>query len=368
MDRLPSTNCLRNSVSNWVNGFCGDCIKYKINLVTCNLWYIIIVNNGKINGIGGLMEKIETVSFNLIKKIFRHINRTEKQATLLTNRQKWDRLTSALYTLEDTSYAIEYYLESDYPADIKGKYLYTYGLLQALFVQEDAINSLSCALFDRRINFETEYPEAFAVREMRNDVVGHPTHREKSKYIYLAQHSLSKGSFCYSKDNSFTAHRNTINVDVYGAINETATCVNTILKNALEELDREFREYIEQHRSRKMIEIFNMLQYAREKTLIPNELDALGSWGYDATKDMVQKCEEELIKRYGTVEAVDSYKYLLDDIYEVYQIIDDDIPRIEVDSQERIKKYMLQILFSKLDELKNLCEETDKYFQSYGED
>lgn len=78
--------------------------------------------------------------------------------------------------------------------------------------------------------------------------------------------------------------------------------------------------------------------------------------------------EEELIKRYGTVEAVDSYKYLLDDIYEVYQIIDDDIPRIEVDSQERIKKYMLQILFSKLDELKNLCEETDKYFQSYGED
>ena len=117
-----------------------------------------------------------------------------------------------------------------------------------------------------------------------------------------------------------------------------------------------------------MIEIFNMLQYAREKTLIPNELDALGSWGYDTTKDMVQKCEKELIKRYGTVEAVDSYKYLLDDIYEVYQIIDDDIPRIEVDSQERIKKYMLQILFSKLDELKNLCEETDKYFQSYGED
>ena len=92
------------------------------------------MNNGKINGIGGLMEKIETVSFNLIKKLFRHINRTEKQATLLTNRQKWDRLTSALYTLEDTSYAIEYYLESDYPADIKGKYLYTYGLLQALFV------------------------------------------------------------------------------------------------------------------------------------------------------------------------------------------------------------------------------------------
>ena len=63
---------------------------------------------------------METVSFDLSKQIYTHINRTEKQAILLANRQKWNRLTSALRVLEDTSWAIEYYLNNDYPADFKG--------------------------------------------------------------------------------------------------------------------------------------------------------------------------------------------------------------------------------------------------------
>lgn len=66
MDRLPSTNCLRNSVSNGVNGFCGDCIKYKINLVTCNLWYIIIVNNGKILSDMELLKQLIHTNISLM--------------------------------------------------------------------------------------------------------------------------------------------------------------------------------------------------------------------------------------------------------------------------------------------------------------
>ena len=62
---------------------------------------------------------METVSFELIRKIYNHINRTEKITSLLSNRQKWDRLTSALNVLEDTSWAIEYYLGNDYPSEFK---------------------------------------------------------------------------------------------------------------------------------------------------------------------------------------------------------------------------------------------------------
>ena len=291
------------------------------------------------------MENIETVSFDLIHKIRLHINRAEKQIHLLADRKVWDKLTSSLYVLEDTSHAIEYYLESEYPSDVRGKYLYTYGLLQALYVQGDAIRSLSVALFNKKITFHTDYPRAHAVREIRDDVTGHPTQRGPDSYIYLAQYSLGKDSFRYSKDNSFTAMRDTINVDVYAAISEMATCVNTVLKNTLDALDAEFKQYIEKHKDRKMKEIFNMLHYAKEKTLIPN---ALGSWGYDSVK------------------AVDSCKYLLDEIHEIYGIIDNDIPTIAPELQDRFQKYMLQTLFSKLEELERYCEETDDYFDNYG--
>lgn len=306
---------------------------------------------------------METVSFDLIKSIYTHINRTEKQAVLLSNRQKWNRLTSALNVIEDTSWAIEYYLDSDYPSELKGKYLYTYGLLQALFMQEDAANSLSIALFNKDIDFKTAYPKAFAVREIRNDVVGHPTQRGASNYIYLAQCSLTKHSFYYSKDDSNTGKYNIVDVDVQSAISETAACINSILKNALDQLNAEFNQYLEQHKGRKMKEIFDMLHYYKEKVLLNN---AMGDQGYTATKDMVNRCEEELILRYGKVDAVDSYHYLLEEIHEIYSLIDEAIPQIPYEFREQIKKYMLQLLFTKLEELECCCGETDDYFESQG--
>lgn len=311
------------------------------------------------------MASVTTVSFELIKSIYAHINRTEKQASLLANRQKWDRLTSALNVLEDTSWAIEYYLETAYPAEFKGKYLYTYGLLQVLFVQSDAINSISVALFDRKVDFKADYPKAFAVREMRNDVSGHPTQRGSSNYIYLAQCSLSKASFYYCRDDSNTGNSDIIDVDVFSAISEMAGCVNSILKNAVEELDKEFREYIEQHRDRKMTKIFNMLHYYKEKALLDTTMSA---WGYNATKDLVKQCEDELVMRYGAIEAVDSYKYLLEEIHELYTLIDEGLPQIPDELQESFRKYMLQTLFFKLEELAGYCKETDEYFENYGKE
>lgn len=306
-----------------------------------------------------------TVDFELIKKIRLHINRTEKQAELLSNRQKWMRLTSALDVLEDTSWAIEYYINSIFPDEIRGKYLYTYGLLQALFVQEDAANSLSIALFDQKIDFERDYPSAFSIREIRNDVIGHPTQRGANEYIYLAQCSLSKGSFYYIKENSDSGEFDSIDVDVFSVIDDAASCVNSVLQEALNILDVEFKEYIEKHRGRKMKEIFNLLNYAREKAL----LDAhMGEWGYSATKGMVEKCENELALRYGSVEAMDSYKYLLDEIHELYSLIDNGVLEIPAEWRAMTKKYLLQSLFAKLGDLEKYCEETDAYFENYGEE
>lgn len=89
----------------------------------------------------------------------------------------WAQLTTSLAVLEDSSLAIDYYIDSEYPEELTGKYLYTYGLLQALYLMEDAIDTISQTLCGKRVNFMTDYPQAYRVREMRNDVVGHPINR-----------------------------------------------------------------------------------------------------------------------------------------------------------------------------------------------
>lgn len=308
---------------------------------------------------------METVNLELIKRVFLHINRTEKQAELLPDRQKWSKLTSALYTLEDSTNAVGYYIDSAYPSDYRGKYLFTYGLFQAIVLQQDSVKSISYALFNKTIDFKSKYPYAYRVRELRNDTTGHPTNRDGDKqFIRLAQNSLNKYSFYYCKDNHKDGEKHDIiDVNIEKAISDTSQCVNTILQKAVERLDKEFKEYIEKHKDRKMTDIFNRLDYAREKTLLD---DTMRIWGYNATKDMVAKCEKEIIKRYGSVEMVDSFKFLLDDIHELYALIDD-IYTISPESQERLWHYLVELLFVKLDELKRYCEETDEYFENYGE-
>ena len=51
----------------------------------------------------------------------------------------WHQLWAALDVIEDTELAIEAYLQSKYPTDIGERYLRLYGLLQVLFVQQDAM-------------------------------------------------------------------------------------------------------------------------------------------------------------------------------------------------------------------------------------
>lgn len=310
------------------------------------------------------MDNIETVNFELIKKIRAHINRSEKQVKLLPNRKKWNNLTTSLDTLEDSSWAVQFYIESEYPTDFRGKYLFVYGLFQALFLQQNSARSISLTLFSKKIEWETDYPNAFSVRELRNDTIGHPTNRSNNKTIRIVQASLSKYSFYYCKDDNKDSNKDCIvDVNVKQAIDENAKCINDILEKAVEDLNKEFKEYIEKHKDRKMTEIFNMLRYAKEKALTDV---TMRDWGYNATKKMVTQCENELKQRYGSIETIDSYKYLLDDIHELFALIDD-VYKISSESQERLKYFLMELLFVKLEELESYCKETDAYFENYGE-
>lgn len=308
---------------------------------------------------------MDTVSFDTIYKIRLHIDRIEKRSVLLADRRKWLQLTAALDVLEDSSWAVVYYIESDYPSDVKGKYLFTYGLLQALFLQQDAVKSINEALFDKSVDIKHNYPKAHLVREMRNDVSGHPTTRNGGKeFIYLSQHSMEKDSFEYMKEMTKNSEPLFIPVDVFATIDENAKYVNAVLKNTKDELDKEFREYIDAHRGREMKKIFSMLHYAREKVVLNSPLKAQM---YEDTKTMVSKCKDEIIQRFGSLKSADSYYYLFEDIDKIYRLIDTGLNLIPQTIRSDIEKYLIEVLFINLEKLEQYSIETDEYFNSIGE-
>ena len=113
-----------------------------------------------------------------IKEIRDLINSPRKQNELMKNNTLWLMLCSCMDTIRDTEGALESYLIEDIDNSQRGKnYLNTYGALQAIFVQQGAVENLHEALDILYV----EDSSLEQIREIRNDAAGHPTNRGNKK-------------------------------------------------------------------------------------------------------------------------------------------------------------------------------------------
>ena len=75
------------------------------------------------------------------------IDDPRKKHLLLKDSIAWNMLCSSLDVIEDTDYCLEAFLTTDIDSlDDGNKYMYVYGTLQALFVQQDAVEHLTESL------------------------------------------------------------------------------------------------------------------------------------------------------------------------------------------------------------------------------
>lgn len=182
-------------------------------------------------------SSIELVSEDLIKQLRDLI----KYESFRDDIAKWLRLTASLNVLTDSTWAVKYYCSAVFPEDGGGKYLYIFGLLQALYLQQNTISGIFCSLFGKGINFKIEYPDVYEVRDLRNDVAGHPEDADYGKsFVYLIQTSLEKDSFAYNKilpDHASVPKLEGIGVDVVTKIEIVSKRINVLLREAIGKLE-----------------------------------------------------------------------------------------------------------------------------------
>jgi hypothetical protein len=103
------------------------------------------------------------------------------------------KIQSPLYTLEDCQSVIEDYKKLDDFTAANAGYLKIYGLLQALFVQQDAFKHLYESSFSSNFDFKN-YPELINIRNIRNKTIGHPSN-SGGEYCTIIQKTLNKFSY-----------------------------------------------------------------------------------------------------------------------------------------------------------------------------
>jgi hypothetical protein len=106
----------------------------------------------------------------------RHLSR------LITDRFVWHQLWTAMDIINDAGSAMGAYLEHEFPSDTGERYLRIYGVMQALFLQQDAIVDLIKAIHPAKKIFPNDVLKD--IREVRNASTGtNKTQTERKRII-----------------------------------------------------------------------------------------------------------------------------------------------------------------------------------------
>ena len=129
-------------------------------------------------GIKGKVEEIEKLDKRINKSICSH----KYEEWTKNNWDDFQIIITALDTIEDCAKAIIGYIDMSDEEYNKFSRLSLYGILQAIYMQQDAINFLN-----RLLRIKTKRDESYdGIRDIRNHISGHPisnrTEKEDEKY------------------------------------------------------------------------------------------------------------------------------------------------------------------------------------------
>lgn len=184
----------------------------------------------------------------LTESVRTHINTHRYQVVLLNDTGKWNQICSSLDVVGDSLLAIKSYHDEKYPDDIGLKYIYTYGVLQALFLLQDAVRHLSEAF---AITYQSSQV-LIDIRNMRNAAIGHPTkqdHKGQRYYNYISRISMTKDGFDllrHSRPGQYDVIRIDLTEATKGQLQAIAVSFRQIVLK-LEEVDRMHRERFQEN-------------------------------------------------------------------------------------------------------------------------
>ena len=110
---------------------------------------------------------------------------------------EWNALCVAMDILGDTCLSLEYYEASGIGDEYGEKYLKLYGLLQAIFLQQDSIRKIYRIFLGSKLqpNPDSAWKR---IRDLRNLTVGHPIekkHKTETKRCFISRVTIHSGGF-----------------------------------------------------------------------------------------------------------------------------------------------------------------------------
>ena len=303
---------------------------------------------------------------NIFKEIRDLCNHPWKREVLFQDKVKWNKLWASMDVLEDSQIAIDDYSSlKEFDSNKKG-YLYVYGILQALNLQQDSLRNLNISLFGEDINFKEKHPELYRIRENRNNSIGHPTDRMNGKsFHHISRHSIKKGGFTMLSYFPKTGEESKFeDINILSCIETQEKLLIKILNKTMEELKSDFDEHKNKFKDNKLSDLIHPsidYQFSKlyENIHRDNELVEIN---FKTIFNTYVKIKDGIIARYHNLSALSGVELTIEMLDYLFLRVKRDLIENKIVDQLELRIFVnaLEINFG---ELKSMIKEIDDKFK-----
>jgi hypothetical protein len=281
----------------------------------------------------------------------------------IPNELKYNQTFTSIDLIEDSQIAIEEFESAELLGKQGRSTLLIYGLLQSLFLQQDGLYHLYKCVVDENIK-QADFFDTFSfdkdIREVRNDIAGHPTNRRNTEFYFIAKGPISKDRFTYA---GYTPTFRKVEVDLKTFITRqlefTINVLQTVQENILKKIEMKKGEHKNKSLKEMIVGADRNLQLIF-RGIRDEERGFQGEWGISGLKDAIDETRKELNTRYN--------ENLPSGISEAFRLIDYIIHRFNQWWTEKTllgnddAEIFLDSLEKQLNELQEMLLEIDEEF------
>lgn len=225
------------------------------------------------------------------------INHPRKITRLVQDEAKWNAICSALDAIGDAEEGLHAYKNMRDTSHWGELYVLIYGVLQLLYVEQDAVKSLSKA-FDFPFTPNDEVRE---IREIRNRSVGHPASDKNGGFHFISRTSMSKNGFNFISrwlGKPGFEHRH---VNIFDLIEKQQRALGKILTDTLNKLKEGELAHRKMFKQQKLANFFHpstpWLISKLYEAISSDQLFPLGKPHVEILAKQIDAFEEALAKR-----------------------------------------------------------------------